>query len=53
MSTQIHKYVHAVVLLNVSGQISATKQHAELTLGMHPDVTPRDSQVYKLSAKTK
>jgi len=47
VSTHSLKYVYTVVLLNVSGQISSTKQHLEL----HPDVTPRESQVYKLSPK--
>jgi len=51
MSTHSLKYLYAVVLSNVSGQIISTK-HLELALGMHPDVTPRESQVYKLSPKT-
>lgn len=53
MSTQILKYVHADVLIDVTGQISATKQHVELTFGICPDVTLNRQQVYKLSAKTK
>ena len=52
MSTHSLKYVYGVVLSNVSGQISSTKQHVELALGMQPNVTPRESQVYKLSPKT-
>ena len=40
-STQILKYVHAGVLSDVTGWISATKQHVELTVGIRPDVTPK------------
>jgi hypothetical protein len=45
MSAQILKYVYAGFLYKVFGQISATKQHAEQTFGMHPDVTPTGRQV--------